>query len=73
MQVPGTLLLEGDDMHFVQTHAHISASDYLGLRALRVRRCHSFILFNNTICVLHKSAALVLYCTNICALCGWCY
>jgi hypothetical protein len=37
MQVPGTLLLEGDDLHFVQTHARVSASDYLGLRALRVR------------------------------------
>lgn len=34
-RVPGTVLVEGDDLHFVQTHARISASDYLGLRALR--------------------------------------
>lgn len=35
-QVPGTLLVAGDDMHFVQTRARVSAADYLGLRALKV-------------------------------------
>ncbi len=36
MQVPGTLLVAGNALHFVETHARVAPADYLGLRALKV-------------------------------------
>lgn len=35
-QVPGTLLVAGNELHFVETHARVAPGDYLGLRALKV-------------------------------------
>lgn len=34
-KVPGTLHVVADDLHFVQTHAKISAADYLGIRSVK--------------------------------------
>ncbi len=34
--MPGTLLVAGNQLHFVETHARVAPADYLGLRALKV-------------------------------------
>jgi len=34
-RVPGTLLVAGNELHFVETHARVAPGDYLGLRALK--------------------------------------
>lgn len=35
-QVPGTLLVAGNSLHFVETHARVGPEQFLALRALKV-------------------------------------
>ncbi len=61
VQVPGMLLIAGDDLHFVQTHARVSAADYLGIRALKVRKASASKAAIETACLwLHAAPCLEL-------------